>query len=143
MCQIPWEGWTAIATGVLAVATIALVIVAWRGLAAWRETLRHDRIDGTVSAARDLEGELGRAIDAKAHHRDEPFIRDLWDAWRRFDRTFYVVRRYHHELSPNLSADVAEQIRQLGLAFREGMNWERAGQIQQEIQNLLGPIYRL
>jgi hypothetical protein len=141
MCHIPWEAGTAHGTGVLAVATIGLIVVAWRGPTGWRETLRNDRIDSTVSAGRDLEGELGRVINAKANGWDFSMT-NLWDAWRRFDCTFYVLRRYHDELSSNLSDDVAEQIRQLGEQFREGGNWwERASQTK--VENLLKPIYEI
>src|SRR5262249_26790659 len=94
------EALTASGTAVTAVLTLALVVIAGLALKDWRKSLENQRADECVSAIRDLLGAIGRCLSLKKSkpmpHWDPEHAMwqahtDMWAAWRRFDRAFFVA----------------------------------------------------
>jgi hypothetical protein len=154
MADPTWtETATAWATIVAAGGTCATALIALYAALTWKYTLKNQRADECVSAARGVVGAVGRCLRTKTkenltnmapvwHAYDE-----VWESWRRFDQAYSAARRYHPEkLSNNIAGEIARQLDNLGDALVS--NWgspdcvgRRDGEhIQQLRENLLKPV---
>jgi hypothetical protein len=136
---VMWDAVTAISAAVLAIVGVV-------ALFSWKFTLIHTRIDDVVSASRDIIGEINKIISNLERNRMQTALDlydFLWESWRRFDRVFYVLRRYHKELSPALSGDIAIKLGEPFRATIRSPDPGKAAEIRDEIEVMLKPLYDL
>jgi hypothetical protein len=118
MDQPNWtEVWTAYGTVATAFVSFGLGVIGVFGLRQWKVTLRSQRVDECVSAARDLEGAIGRVISLKCGTPNGQYSPDraawdaytpMWDSWRRFNQAFTIMYRYN-----GFSTDIPQNIASL------------------------------
>jgi len=117
------EVWTAYGTWATAIATLILAGIGWRGLAQWKRSLENQRADECISAARHLEGAIGRLVTLKSK-RPEPGYDPqpaawrayslAWESWRQFNQAFAVARRYHEKaMVPDTPTVIATRLREI------------------------------
>jgi hypothetical protein len=111
----------AIAAIVGAVASSVIAVTAICALSNWQRTLKHERADECLSAARDLEGAVGKYVDlsAKDGNPDQRANRraaydGMWASRRNFDKAFAVARRYH-KLPDDLPNKTFETLKKFNL----------------------------
>jgi hypothetical protein len=108
----------------------------------WQRTLKHQRADECLSAARYLEGAVGKYVDlsAKDGGPDQRAIRSaaydgMWASRRNFDKAFAVARRYH-KLPDDLPNKTFETLKKFNLNTFGGENQS----IKAEMEKLLASV---
>jgi hypothetical protein len=140
---------TAVGTIVAAVATCATAAIAAYAAVTWKDTLKNQRADECISAAR--VGALGRCLSIKEQRNlDMPPVwrahDELRASWRRFDQAFYATRRYQPNLNKDVSFLVARQLDILGdflthnWGSRDTIGWQGGHDVLQSVERALKPI---
>lgn len=116
---------TAAGTSVAALAAVATAGAAiWAACIAkaaaetWRDTLKNQAVDESISAVRELRSAFDRVV---ALTRDKTRSTRVWEAyddtwkssWRRFDQAYAVARRYHPELRNAVEDQFAHCLKKL------------------------------
>jgi hypothetical protein len=150
--------WGTIISAVAAcIAAIAATYAAYlaRGAAnTWRLTLKEERADDCIGAARELAGTIGRCIalkgaeaELKGTEKIWTAYDQMWDSYVRFQQKFSAARRYHN-LPEDLPKRVYDQLHLIGDLLRGGREPDRskmkqAGNIEEAVNALLHPVYDL
>jgi len=110
-----------------AVFTLLTAMIAFYAARSWRQTLKNDRIDEGISAARDLRGAVNRCRSLiTVHVRDQiwPAYRQTWESWRRLDKALAVLRRYDTKLDVHMSDKISQVLFRLEQMCREAVTEE-------------------
>jgi hypothetical protein len=112
-----WDTWikgiATIAPIISAVAACVVAAMAINAARIWRLTLRQQRADECMSAARDLSAAVDHFMRVKIKENLTHVgtviaaYEETLASWRRFDRTFGTACRYY----PDLEKSIAKQIR--------------------------------
>ena len=97
-----------------------LVVAIWATYA-WRRTLRNQRADDCISAAREMYAAIEYVIRLKLHSEDEKRLEDAYNrawetSWRRFDAAYTVAQRWYGKKLP-----AGTPARMFNLLFAVGM----------------------
>ena len=124
--------WTDVVTAIAAVAAagaaISAACIAKAAAETWRDTLKNQAVDESISAVRELRSAFDRVV---ALTRDKKTrSRRVWEAyddtwkssWRRFDQAYAVARRYHPELRDAVEDQFAHCLKKLSALCRIGLD---------------------
>jgi hypothetical protein len=137
--------WTKVAPVVGSIAPVTTISIALYTVKQWKRTLRRQKSDECISAARYLRGAVGRYVSIKSRlGRDEDANREMWDGLRAFDQAYVVAQWYHKKtLTEKMLDKVFSTVTDLSQNLNSSSN-NKEGALEKEavLQGLLDNIIK-